>query len=126
MTIDGITWVVIIFYLILISYSYSGLESMATQILNPFDRDESDHPLDLYCYLNVFDTRYMVGRGFGERSNFVKSFEKYVIPSMLEWLGTNIPKFKRVKSITEKAIRGMMNKKKKRRRRRRRSQNQRQ
>merc|ERR1719193_2850411 len=80
MGIPDITWEAIILYLILISYAYAGLESMATQILNPFDRDESDHPLDLYCYLNVTDTRYMVGKGFADKSNFVKSFENSVVP----------------------------------------------
>lgn len=93
MGIKGITWNAIILYLLLISYSYAGLESMATEILNPFDRDESDHPLDLYCYLNVSDTRFMVGRGFGERSNFVKAFEKNVIPTLQKWLKLNIPNY---------------------------------
>jgi len=100
--IKGISWDAIILYLLLISYAYAGLESMATQILNPFDRDESDHPLDLYCYLNVTDTRYMVGKGFGERSNFVKSFENSVKPIINRWLKDTFTDFTEILSIPKK------------------------
>jgi len=101
MGIDGISWDTILVYLVLISYAYAGLESMATEILNPFDRDESDHPLDLYCYLNLFDTRFMVGHGLGEKTNFVESIENHVVPNLQRWLRKNIPGFKLIKSITE-------------------------
>merc|ERR1719285_561893 len=93
LNIKGISWDAIILYLVLISYAYAGLESMATQILNPFDRDESDHPLDLYCYLNYSDTRFMVGKGFGERDNFVKAFENSVVPTIQKYLKFNIPTY---------------------------------
>jgi len=99
--IDGISWDAIILYLLLISYAYAGLESMATEILNPFDRDESDHPLDLYCYLNVSDMRFMFGKGFGEKSNFVKSFESGVVPTLQQWLKNNIPGFTVVNRISK-------------------------
>jgi len=100
--IPGIQWEAIIIYLVLISYSYAGLESMATEILNPFDRDESDHPLDLYCYLNIFDMRFMVGDGFDKKTNFVESIDTQVVPNLQAWLRKNVPGYKVIMSISEK------------------------
>merc|ERR1719285_913048 len=102
MGFPGITWEVIILYLLLISYSYSGLEGMATEILNPFDRDESDHPLDLYCYLNIFDTRFMIGNELGKKSNFVETVDTQLVPNLQIWLRKNLPDFKIIRSISEK------------------------
>merc|ERR1719317_1471200 len=102
MGIPGITWHVIILYLVLISYAYAGLESMSTQILNPFNQDESDHPLDLYCYLNLADTRFVVGKNFSTRSNFVQVYEDKVIPKLKTWLRENIPGFTVTRLKSEK------------------------
>jgi len=102
MGIPDISWEAVILYLVLISYSYAGLEGMATEILNPFGRDESDHPLDLYCYLNIFDTRFMIGDVFNKKSNFVESIDTQVVPNLQTWLIKNVPGYQVIMSISEK------------------------
>merc|ERR1719474_2137701 len=84
MGIDGMTWTVLTFYLLLISYAFAGLESMATSILNPFGAGESHLPLDLYCYLNIVDSRFILGRDLLHRRNFVHTFEKDALPRLTQ------------------------------------------
>merc|ERR1719233_891677 len=84
MGINGMTWPVLTFYLLLISYAYGGLESMATSILNPFGDEESHLPLDLYCYLNIADSRFILGKDLISRRNFVHTFEKDALPLLTE------------------------------------------
>jgi len=69
-------WGVIIFYFLPIAYAFCGLESMSSEILNPFTQNESDHPLDLYCYLVLTSTQFMAGEEFSKRTNFAGSFDK--------------------------------------------------
>merc|ERR1719427_2408066 len=102
MGIEGISWGGIILYLVLISYAYAGLESMSTQILNPFNQDESDLPLDLYCYLNLSDTRFVVGKTFSKRSNFVQVYEEKVITKLKRWFRENIPGYTVIKLKSDK------------------------
>jgi len=74
--LDEMTWGVIIFYFLPIAYAFCGLESMSSEILNPFTQNESDHPLDLYCYLVLTSTQFMAGEEFSKRTNFAESFDK--------------------------------------------------
>merc|ERR1719397_1074204 len=82
MGISEMSWLLITFYLLLISYAFAGLESMATTILNPFGEDESHLPLDLYCYLNIADTRFILGKNLLERRNFANTFEQETLPRL--------------------------------------------
>jgi len=87
------TWGVIVFYFLPIAYAFAGLESMSSEILNPFTQSESDHPLDLYCYLVLTSTQYMAGKDFNERVNFAESFDRDHMERWISWL------YKRVKGF---------------------------
>jgi len=80
MGISEMTWTLLTFYLLLISYAFAGLESMATSILNPFGESQSHLPLDLYCYLNIADSRFILGKDLLQRRNFVHTFENDALP----------------------------------------------
>jgi len=85
MGIPEFSWLLLTFYLILISYAFAGLESMATTILNPFGECQSHLPLDLYCYLNIADSRFILGKDLLQRRNFVNTFEDDLIQLTQRW-----------------------------------------
>jgi len=87
------SWSVIIFYFLPIAYAFAGLESMSSEILNPFTQNESDHPLDLYCYLILTSTQYMAGHDFSAKTNFADTFDRDHEEKWIAWL------YKRVKGF---------------------------
>merc|ERR1719233_1770457 len=84
MGISEMSWLLLTFYLLLISYAFAGLESMATTIINPFGEGESHLPLDLYCYLNIVDSRFMIGKNLLERRNFAHTFDQETLPRLTQ------------------------------------------
>jgi len=79
-------WNAIIFYEMLVGYAYCGIEHMAADIENPFDASESSHPLDLYVFLILMDARYLMGKRFGGKINFLREFEKKYIAKINTWI----------------------------------------
>jgi len=64
---------------------------MSASILNPFNEGESDHPLDLYCYLILNDVRELTGPQFAEKYSFVKTFDEYYTGRLQHWFKTLHP-----------------------------------
>jgi len=96
-------WGVIIFYFLPIAYAFCGLESMSSEILNPFTQNESDHPLDLYCYLVLTSTKFMAGEDFSEKANFAETFDRDHKERWISMLYKRVKGYVYVPSIQEQS-----------------------
>merc|ERR1712130_340653 len=88
---EGMTFDVVVFYVLIIGYVFCGLEGMSTDIENPFDDGYSDHPLDLYVFLNLSDVRYLVGQKFHSKQHFVRSHEHKYRKLIDKWILKKFP-----------------------------------